>query len=674
VNYPYFDRDLSWLSFNGRVLDEAANPQVPLVERIRFLSIYSSNLDEFYRVRIPALMALQKIKKNKEKVSTPERLQAVTEKIHGQLRQFGSIIQQNILPELAAQHIQLIYDGQIPEPIRPQVADYFFTHVMAFLQPVNLDKKSDFFPVNNELYLTVCLRQNDQDKTYLLNIPSASLGRFFMTTDGATTYVLFVDDIIRHMLPTIFPGSAIGGAWSIKVTRDAELDLQDEFEGDLAEKIEKQIARRDLGFATRLLYSPGIPDTVTSTLIQALGLRHASVMEGGRYHHLRDLAQFPVQHATLCYPRWPGKRMPIADSPSLLDSILQQDLLLHPPYHDYNLVLRFFNEAALDTGVQEIWITLYRIAGDSRIATALITAARNGKQVTVFVELKARFDEANNIRWAKKMKEAGVRIVYSIPTLKVHAKIAMIKKQAGNRVHYAGLLATGNFNESTARFYTDHILFTANGELLQELELLFLFLAKRKHPDTDNPIHFQHLLVAQFNLLQQFTALIDREISYARAGLPARIHIKLNNLEESVLINKLYEASQAGVTILLLVRGICRLIPGEPGISERIEVRRIVDRYLEHGRIYYFHNNGSPEVFAGSADWMERNIYRRIEVCFPIVQAALRQQLIELFDLQWSDNQQATSLDNALHNQPVPVQGEPLRSQEAIWKKINSDD
>lgn len=674
MNYPYFDRDLSWLSFNGRVLSEAANPQVPLLERIRFLSIYSSNLDEFYRVRIPALMALQKIKKNKEKASTPERLQAVTEKIHIQLQQFGSIIQQNVLPELTAQNIRLIYDGHIPENIRPQVADYFFTQIMAYLQPVDLDKKNDFFPVNNELYLTVCLRQNDQDKTYLLNIPSAALGRFFMTTDEATTYVLFVDDIIRLMLPTIFPDSAIGGAWSIKVTRDAELDLQDEFEGDLAEKIEKQIARRDLGFATRLLYSPGIPETVTGTLIQALGLRHASVMEGGRYHHLRDLAQFPVQDAALCYPRWPGKRMQVPDSSSLLNNILSQDILLHPPYHDYSLVLRFFNEAALDTNVQEIWITLYRIAGDSRIATALMTAARNGKQVTVFVELKARFDEANNIRWAKKMKEAGVRIVYSIPGLKVHAKIAMIKKQTGNRVHYAGLLATGNFNESTARFYTDHLLFTANSELLQELELLFLFLSKRKHPEADTPIHFQHLLVAQFNLLQRFTSLIDREIRHAQAGLPARIHIKLNNLEEAVLINKLYEASQAGVTVQLLIRGICRLVPGEPGVSERIEVRRIVDRYLEHGRIYCFHNNGNPEVFAGSADWMERNIYRRIEVCFPIIQPALRQQMTDLFDLQWSDNQQATSLDNALHNQPVPVQGKPLRSQEVIWEKIKADD
>lgn len=674
MNYPYFDRDLSWLSFNGRVLSEAANPQVPLLERIRFLSIYSSNLDEFYRVRIPALMALQKIKKNKEKASTPERLQAVTEKIHTQLQQFGSIIQQNILPELTAQNIRLIYDGHIPENIRSQVADYFFTQVMAYLQPVDLNKKNDFFPVNNELYLTVCLRQNDEDKIYLLNIPSVPLGRFFMTTDGAVTYVIFVDDIIRLMLPTVFPDCAIGGAWSIKVTRDAELDLQDEFEGDLAEKIEKQIARRDLGFATRLLYSPGIPETVISTLVQALGLRHASVMEGGRYHHLRDLAQFPVQAAALCYPRWPGKRMQVPGSSSLLDTILLQDILLHPPYHDYNLVLRFFNEAALDTAVQEIWITLYRIAGDSRIASALITAARNGKQVTVFVELKARFDEANNIRWAKKMKEAGVRIVYSIPGLKVHAKIAMVKKQTGNRVHYAGLLATGNFNESTARFYTDHILFTANSELLQELELLFLFLSKRKHPEADNAIHFQHLLVAQFNLLQRFTALIDREIRHAQAGLPARIHIKLNNLEEAVLINKLYEASQAGVTIQLLIRGICRLVPGEPGVSERIEVRRIVDRYLEHGRIYYFHNNGNPDVFAGSADWMERNIYRRIEVCFPVIQPALRQQLTDLFDLQWSDNQQATSLDNALHNQPVPVRGEPLRSQEAIWKKIKADD
>lgn len=671
MSYPFFDRDLSWLSFNGRVLEEAANPRVPLIERIRFMSIYSSNLDEFYRVRIPALMALQKIRKKQDAAN---RLQAVTEKINTQLHRFGHILQEQLLPAMATENITLVYDGHIPDSIHARVANYFYTQVMAYLQPADLDTLSSFFPANNELYLAICLEQDDEHKTWLLNIPSAGLGRFYEITETNHTYILFLDDIIRHMLPVLFPRAAIKGAWSIKVTRDAELDLQDEYEGDLAEKIEKQIARRDLGFATRLLYSPGIPETVLTGLVTQLGLKHASIMEGGRYHHLKDLAQFPVQPASLCYPRWPGTSKSIPDPHSLFNSIQQADLLIHPPYHDYSLVLRFFNEAALDRDVQEIWITLYRIAGDSRIATALITAARNGKQVTVFVELKARFDEANNIRWAKKMKEAGVRIVYSIPGLKVHAKIAMVKKKTGQRMQYAGLLATGNFNESTARFYTDHILFTAHKGLLQELEWLFIFLSKRKHPAPDQLAHFKHLLVAQFNLLPRFLELIDREISHARAGLPAQILIKLNNLEESVLISKLYEAAQAGVQIQLLVRGICRLVPGEKGLSEHIEVRRIVDRYLEHGRLYYFHNNGQPELFAGSADWMERNIYRRIEVCFPVYDAALCQQLIHMFNLQWTDNVQATVLDNVLHNQPVPAAATPVRSQETLWLQFRNDE
>jgi polyphosphate kinase len=331
------------------------------------------------------------------------------------------------------------------------------------------------------------------------------------------------------------------------------------------------------------------------------------------------------------------------------------------------MVLRFCNEAAVNPAVTEIYVTLYRIASDSRIGNALVSAARNGKKVSVLVELKARFDEANNIRWAKKMKAAGVKIIYSAPSLKVHAKIALVKRKKEKRISYVGLLATGNMNESTARFYTDHILFTAHHEILREMELLFIFLGHRKKAGNPGLIEFNQILVAQFNLQQRFLQMIDREINNARQGKEAAITIKMNNLEEKVLINKLYEASQAGVIIRLIVRSICCLKPGVPGLSENITVTRIVDRYLEHGRLFVFHNNGAPELYMGSADWMNRNIYRRIEVCFPVYDEAIKKQVLDILQLQLQDNGQAVAIDQQLNNVPLSKEGTVLCSQQAIY-------
>jgi polyphosphate kinase len=341
------------------------------------------------------------------------------------------------------------------------------------------------------------------------------------------------------------------------------------------------------------------------------------------------------------------------------------DRMIHAPYQSYDTILRFFNEAAIDPSVEEIYTTLYRVASHSRIVQALISAAKNGRKVSVLVELKARFDEANNIRWAKQMKAAGIKIIYSSNALKVHAKIALVKRKHSS-APYLGLLATGNLNETTAHFYTDHILLTAHQPMLEEMETLFVFLAKRKKPDEADKLVFNHLLVAQFNLQQRFLQLVDREITNAAQGLPATITIKLNNLEEEVLINKLYEASRAGVTIRLIVRSICRLVPGIKGESDNISIKRIVDRYLEHGRVFIFHNNGSEETYMGSADWMNRNIYRRIEVCFPVYDTTLREELRHIIHLQWQDNVQAVWIDADLNNRPVEKTGEHIRSQEAI--------
>lgn len=679
----FFDRDLSWLSFNLRVMEEAARETTPLLERINFLSIYASNLDEFYRVRVAALAALGKIKSSKDAVTGPGNtvlLEKITEEVDRQLAHYGELLMGKVLPELSRQGIDFIYEpaGQtsmpyslpVPAAVRNAATEHFYTELLAFLQPVHLSlAKDSFFPGNDKLYFAVVTGGADQD-IYILNIPSDGVSRFFTAEEEGRTYILFIDDIIRANLGFIFPGVSLKSACGIKITRDAELDLEDEYEGDIVEKIEKKLAKRDAGLATRFLHQPGIPGDILQSLIDALGLRDAAIMDGGRYHNLRDLFTFPIKDARLSYPVWPTQKLRQGDPASLFEQITQKDILLHAPYESYDPVLQFFNEASIDPAVEEIYVTMYRIAHDSRIAHALISASRNGKKVTVFVELKARFDEANNLQWAKQMKQAGVKIIYSIPALKVHAKVALVKKNVRQRMIYHGLFATGNLNEKTARFYTDHILLTGNHNLLRELELLFIFLSRRKEPRNVEKIPFTHLLVAQFNLQDRFLSLIDREIGFSKKGGAAAITIKLNNLEERVLIEKLYEASNAGVSITLIVRSICCCIPGVPGMSENIVIKRIVDRYLEHGRIFIFHNDGAEEIFLGSADWMNRNIYRRIEVCFPLYDEDLRREIKEIIRLQTEDNVQAVTLDGALNNVRVAGGDRRVRSQEAIYHYI----
>ncbi len=671
----FFDRDLSWLSFNGRVLEEAGSNSVPLLERIKFLSIYSSNLDEFYRVRMPAVMALQKIHQSKGADHIKEQVKAdvlpqLVDIINQQQERFGAIFTTEILPLLREKNIHLLYNEPVPAAIKEEVSDYFFTQVMAFLQPEYLSiSGTKFFPENNKLYLlTVIEQERGFEELVIINIPSENLPRFYTVQRNKEQFVVFLDDIIKDNLPFIFKHTLIKGCYSLKITRDAELEVEDDYEGDLARKIEEQLTKRDYGLATRLLHQPGIEEAHLQLLITALKLQNALVIQGGCYHNLKDLGSFPVKDDSMSYQKWPAITVKAGDgSLSLFEEVEKKDIMLHPPYQSYNMVLRFFNEAAVDPDVTEIYVTLYRIASDSRIGNALVSAAKNGKKVSVLVELKARFDEANNIRWSKKMKEAGVKINYSALSLKVHAKIALVKRKKNKRISYVGLLATGNMNESTARFYTDHILFTAHPEILREMELLFIFLGHRKKAGNPDLVAFNQILVAQFNLQQRFLQLIDREINNARRGLDAAITIKMNNLEEKVLINKLYEASGAGVKIRLIVRSICCLKPGVQGLSENITVTRIVDRYLEHGRIFVFHNNGRQELYMGSADWMNRNIYRRIEVCFPVYDEAIKKQVLHILHLQLQDNGQARKIDQEMNNVPVQKEDAVLCSQEAIY-------
>ena len=659
-DYIFQNRDLSWLSFNERVLREAERDSVPLMERIRFLAISSSNMDEFFRVRMPALMALKRLGSKTEGKRIKALLEKVNDKINEQQERFGTIIKNQLVPSLKLHGVFLLYNEPLPEEITATLKHYFIHSVATYIQIVNLSNGSQFFPENNKLYFVVTIRQKEANQFFIVNIPSDSLSRFVTLTHGEIQYVIFLDDIVRLNLSVIFPDGEIIACYSFKITRNAELDLEDEFTGNLAKKIEKKIRVRDFGLATRFLFEPGLPEATLKLLKHRFSLEGANIISGGRYHNLKNLLEFPLKDAIFQYDRWPRLDFKI-ESDSLFDKVSSGDILFHTPYHDYNAIIRFFNEAAIDISVKKIYVTLYRIANDSRIANALISAAKNGKRVVVFVELKARFDEANNLKWAKRMKAAGVQIIESIPGLKVHAKIALVKRKIHGKVKLLGLLATGNFNENTAKYYTDHILMTSHKEMLREMERLFVFLKKRKKHPTENSLHFKHLLVGQFNLQSRFLDLIDREIYNSKKGLPASIIIKFNNLEEKILIAKLYEASQAGVKITLIVRSICCLIPGGKGMSENISAKRIVDRYLEHGRIFIFNNNDSPEVFLGSADWMNRNIYRRIEVCFPLYESELKSEIMKIINLQIQDNTQAVALDAHCDNVEIARDSETSR-------------
>jgi len=666
----FSDRDLGWLSFNERVLAEAQRSTVPVMERIKFLSIFSSNLDEFYRVRMPALLAMERVGPGTVAPGDEHILQTIKSIIRSQQVELGRIIAEDIIPELKKHHVILLLDQPIPSAILKDAEAIFFKEVAGFLHVVELTENSRFFPENNKLYLVVNVTSTGSGlKHFIINIPSDVLPRFYRILKGNTQYLIFLDDIIKTHLHWIFREAKHISSYSFKITRDAELDLKDEFEGNLAKKIEREITRRDFGLATRFLYDSDIPDSALEYLAQRFRLEKATLVQGGVYHNLKDLSFLPVENKSFYYEPWPVIKYKLPERVLLFEYLRKNEILLHPPYHAYDTILRFFNEAAIDIHVTRIYITLYRVANDSRIANALINAARNGKKVTVFVELKARFDEANNIKWAKRMKEAGVRILVSIPSLKVHAKIAVIKRKEKGKSEYFGLLSTGNFNENTARFYADHILITSDRKLLQESERLFRFLKKRKTAAGVN-LKLNRLLVAQFNLQNRFLEMIDREIVHARNGLPAAITIKMNNLEERVFIAKLYEASRAGVKVSLIIRGICCLVPGVKGLSENIRVIRIIDRFLEHARVFIFNNNNQPEVYLGSADWMIRNIYRRIEVCFPIGNKNMKSEIIGIIDLQLRDNVQAVTVDDKLNNIPVRAstgKGE-IRSQEAISK------
>jgi polyphosphate kinase len=646
----HYNRDLSWLQFNHRVLQEAADESVPLYERLKFLSIFSSNMDEFFRVRYPIVTAISELgTKTRKKIESASKqvMEQIQQEIEGQLQEYGEILTGQLLPALEAEQIHVYYNEKIKAEHLNEVREYFLSRVLSFIQPIFLeeDGKRDFVPENGKLYFIVALKA--QKEAYLkyavVNIPSDKMDRFYTPKPlNGKNYVLFLDDIIRENMRYIFPGFEIGGVYTIKLNRDADLNIDDDYSIEVIRKIERQLKKRENGPPSRFLYEEGMPKNIQLFLASIFGISHDEIFSGGRYHNLKDLAKFPSFGKKLFYDEWPGITLPLFyNGGDMFKAVREKDILVHLPYHTYDPILAFFNQAAIDPEVEEIYITLYRIASESLIANALISAARNGKKVTVFIELKARFDEENNLAWSKKMNEAGVQILYGIPGIKVHAKTALVTRKQDAGKHAYAVLSTGNFNELTARFYADHVLFTSNKRITTELFILFHFLQKKMSAKQDEQLTFKTLYVARFNLIERFEEHIDKEIKKAKRGNGGRIRIKVNNLEEPYMIDLLYKASRAGVQVDILARSICCLVPE----NENVTVKRLIDRYLEHSRLFIFGEGDETVVIIGSADLMTRNLRHRVEVCFPILDESCRTELVSYFEMQWQDLEKAVILN-----------------------------
>lgn len=662
------NREISWLSFNYRVLQEAKDLSNPLYERIKFLAIYSSNLDEFFRVRVASLRSLLRLKKksiDKLNFDPEELLKQIHNTVNSHQEEFGGIFKKQVIPELKENNIHLINETELNDKQKEFVETYFREKVQMFIQPILLVKRKIVpFLVNRRLYLSVKLapkhieaklEENKRTKhTYaLVEIPSQHLPRFLeLPKDNKNTYIIFLDDVIRFCLPNIFPGYEVVEVCSIKLTRDAELYIDDEFTGNLLSKIKKGLSKRDTGVPSRFLYDKNTSKPFLKFLKDSLLLEKEDLVPGGKYHNFSDLFAFPNPcQSNLEFPSMPPlKHAEIEKHKNIFEAISEKDHALFFPFQSYDYIIKFLDTAANDPQVTSIRVTQYRVAKDSAVVRAMIDAVKNGKDVMVFVEVKARFDEELNIQWAEEMEKAGVKVFYSFPGLKVHAKLALVTRiENGKEIKYS-YFGTGNFNEKTAKIYSDIGLLTKDERLTSEAEYVFKFLSGETVD-----YKFEHLLVAQFNMRKDFIAMIDNEITLANKGKDAAITLKMNSLEDRKMIKKLYEASNAGVRINIIIRGICCLVPGIKGQSENIKVISILDRFLEHGRIYIFNNGGKEKIYAASADWMKRNLSRRVEVAFPIYNENIKKEIKDIIELQLNDNKKARVIDKDNSNNYLGV-------------------
>ena len=684
----YVNRELSWLKFNARVLQEAADEKVPLLERLRFAGIFSNNLDEFFKVRYATVkrVAMNESSDKELGVHAKELLEEITREVI-QLQDESLSIINTITEELEKEQIFIVNEKTLLPEHEAFVNTYFYDKVRPALFTIILNDLEKFPQLKDDVaYLAVKMTLKEDEKASgvqkffsskaykekiqyaLIELPT-TLNRFIeLPQIGDKHYIIMLDDVIRfclHLIFSIFNYESLS-ANMIKITRDAELDIDDDLSKSFVEKISTSVEDRRKGAPVRFVYDKTIDKDTLHFLIEKMGIVNTdSVIPGGRYHNRRDYMSFPSLGRTdLTYaPIHPLPVKGLTSEESLLKKIAEKDYLQFTPYHTFSNIIWFLREAALDPKVKSVKITIYRLAKNSQVVNSLINAVKNGKKVTVQIELQARFDEESNIRYAEQLKAEGVKLIFGVRGLKVHSKICVIEREEGKGIKRYGFISTGNFNESTAKVYTDYTLFTANQDILKEVNKVFNFF------ETNYNIQkYKHLIVSPHYTKKILKQLIDEEIKNAKAAKEAYIKLKMNNITSYKMIDKLYEASRAGVKIQMIVRGICCLVPGIEGMSENIEVISIVDKFLEHPRLFIFGNNGNPKVYISSADWMTRNISFRVEVGCPIYDETIKQELIDTFEISWADNVKARVIDQAQDNHYRPHTLPAQRSQVALYE------
>jgi polyphosphate kinase len=667
----YINRELSWLHFNDRVLQEAADDSVPLIERFRFLGIFSNNLDEFFKVRYATVKRIDEAGKGGKSelgIKASELLEIITQVVIRQQSKSLGILA-NIAEKLEDEGIFIVDETSVRSEHRDFVKRYFIEQVSPALVTIILNDSLEL-PVLKDIsaYLAVKMELTSETRQYaLIEIPQ-SMNRFVvLPAIEGKSYVMILDDVLRYCMDDIFNifNYTSITANMIKITRDGELDFDSDLSKSFIEKLSDSVKDRQIGNPVRFVYDKTIDEETLVYLMSKMGIESKdSVIPGGRYHNRRDYMKFPsLGRKDLLYDKiTPLQIKGLSFQNSIFSSIAKKDYLLHTPYQSFSYVVKFLREAALDPQVKSIKITIYRLAQISHIASSLINAAKNGKRVTVVIELRARFDEQANIDYAEQMQDEGINLLFGVPGLKVHSKICVVEREEDNIVKRYGFISTGNFNESTAKVYTDFTLFTANQKILKDIIKVFSFF------DTNYRIYrYKHIITSPHYTKSKVFALIDQEIENVKNGLPAYIKLKLNSISSYKMIDKLYEASRAGVKIQMIVRGICSLVPGIKGMSENIEVVSIIDKFLEHTRLYMFCNNNDDKVYISSADWMTRNVDNRVEVSCPIYQEDIKQELLDVFDICWSDNVKARTIDSSQSNAYRRDNNVKVRAQFALY-------
>ncbi len=672
-------RDESWLLFNDRVLQEALDKSNPLFERLRFLGIFSSNMDEFFRVRYASMKRLSQISDTPNKrlggAKPSELLSKISEKvIH--MQAMAQKTNDQLLVELEENDIAFVDEKSLTTGQQEYVRKIFVEKISPSVFTLILNDKRDAPELKDKaIYLAIKLIKDDEpDKPQmaLIEVPSELLGRFWELPKYGKHYVMYIEDVIRYNLDYIFFIYEFDRieAHTVKITRDAELDLDDDVSKGFLEKMSKSVKQRRVGDPVRFVYDKEISSDLLQFLMQRMNLdSYDSLIPGGRYHNKKDYIKFPsIGDKNLEFEPMPQVQHPDLDlDRSILNVIRQKDVLLFLPYHTFSYLIRTLREAALDPNVLSIQATLYRAADKSRIISALVNAAKNGKQVTVVIELRARFDEEANIKWTQELQAEGVQVIFGVPGLKVHSKLLLITRQEGKSQRQYASIGTGNFNESTAKLYTDYHLLTSRKEITNEVAKVFSFLQSNY-----KRFKYNHLIVSPHSTRKAFLNLIEREINHAKRGNPAGITAKLNSLSDVKIIDKLYEASSYGVKIKLIIRGICSLIPGVKGISENIEAISIIDRFLEHSRVVVFENGGNPGYFLSSADWMPRNLDYRVEVTVPVYDAHIKRQLRDHLDIIWKDNVKSRWHNEEQNNEYRRIKGPKIRSQYALHEYVKN--